>query len=100
MSCRALALVLTVLAVPATALAAPDRNTARDRTKPTTPEALRVTGVTSTSVSLAWGPSSDNSGSFTYSVRESSGAARGVPQTQTAYTWTGLTPGRTYRFTV
>lgn len=100
MPCRVLALVLTVLALPATALAAPDRKTAGDRTKPTTPEALRVTGVTSTSVSLAWGPSIDNSGSFNYTVRESSGAARSVPQTQTAYTWTGLTPGRTYRFTV
>jgi chitodextrinase len=94
MSCRILALVLTVLAVPGTALAAPDR------TKPTTPGTLRVTAITSTSVSLAWGPSTDNSGSFTYTVRESGGAARSVPQTQTAYTWTGLTPNRTYRFTV
>jgi chitinase len=100
MRCRALALVLTVLAVPATALAAPDRKTAPDRTKPTTPETLRVTGSTSTSVSLAWGPSTDDSGSFTYTVRESGGATRSVPQTQTAYTWTGLTPNRTYRFTV
>ena len=100
MWCRAFALVLTVLAVPATALAAPDRKTAADRSKPTTPEALRVTAITSTSVSLAWGPSTDDSGSLTYTVRESGGATRSVPQTQSAYTWTGLTPNRTYRFTV
>ena len=94
MPCRALVLALTVLALPATALAA------KDRTKPTTPGTLSVTGITSTSVSLAWGPSTDNSGSFTYIVRESGGATRSVPQTQTTYTWTGLTPNRTYGFTV
>jgi hypothetical protein len=39
---------------------------ARDRTPPPTPTNLRVTGMTPYSVSLAWTPSTDNSGSFTY----------------------------------
>ena len=41
---------------------------ARDRTPPTTPKNLRVTGMTSYSVSLAWTPSTDNSGSVTYTI--------------------------------
>jgi hypothetical protein len=41
---------------------------ARDRTPPTTPTNLRVTGMTSYSVSLAWTPSTDHSGSFTYQI--------------------------------
>src|SRR6266545_2638854 len=40
----------------------------RDRTPPTTPTNLRVTGMTSYSVSLAWNPSTDNSGSVTYTI--------------------------------
>jgi hypothetical protein len=38
----------------------------RDRTPPTTPANFRVTEVSPTSVSIAWNPSSDNSGSFFY----------------------------------
>jgi chitodextrinase len=41
---------------------------ARDRTPPTTPKNLRVTGMTPYSVSLAWTPSTDNSGSLTYII--------------------------------
>jgi chitodextrinase len=41
---------------------------ARDRTPPTTPKNLRVTGMTPYSVSLAWTPSTDNSGSVTYII--------------------------------
>jgi chitodextrinase len=40
----------------------------KDRTPPTTPTNLRVTGMTSYSVSLAWNPSTDNSGSVTYKI--------------------------------
>ena len=43
---------------------------AADRTRPTTPTNLRLTAITPNSVSLAWNPSTDNSGSFTYIVRE------------------------------
>ncbi len=58
----AVALVLTLL------LGATPAQAARDRTPPTTPTNLRVTGVTPYSVSLAWNPSTDNSGSVTYTI--------------------------------
>ena len=41
---------------------------ARDRTPPTTPTNLVVTATTTTSVSLSWGPSTDNSGKFNYYI--------------------------------
>ena len=41
---------------------------ARDRTPPTTPKNLSVTGMTPYTVSLAWTPSTDNSGSVTYVI--------------------------------
>ena len=46
---------------------------AADGTPPTAPTNLRVTGTTSFSVSLAWNPSTDNSGSFVYRIRHSWG---------------------------
>ena len=89
---RALTLALTVLMlIPAAASAA-------DRTKPTTPGSLRVTATSTTSVSLAWNASTDNSGSVTYRVREAGGTTR--TSSQTSFAWTGLSPNRTYRFTV
>jgi chitodextrinase len=54
-----------LLALVATgALAAPPT----DRKAPTTPRNLRVTGVTAYSVSLAWDPSTDNSGQVRYKI--------------------------------
>jgi chitodextrinase len=58
----ALAVVFTFVLGVSTAAAV------RDRTPPTTPKNLRVTGMTPYSVSLAWTPSTDNSGSFTYTI--------------------------------
>lgn len=58
----ALAVVFTFLLSVSTVVAA------RDRTAPTTPKNLRVTGMTPYSVSLAWTPATDNSGSFTYKI--------------------------------
>lgn len=73
----------------------------RDRTPPTAPGDLRVTAVTSFSVSLAWSPSTDNSGSFTYRIRHSWGYEAAVPQTQTSFTWTdNLESRQTYSFFV
>lgn len=69
-----------------------------DRTPPTTPTNLRVTSVSHTSVTLAWDPSTDKSG-FSYSVNVN-GLSWTVPQTQTTYTMTSLSPGRTYTFYV
>jgi hypothetical protein len=72
-----------------------------DRKPPTAPGNLRVTAKTSYTVSLAWDPSTDNSGSFIYRVRHSWGYEATVPQTQTTFTWTGnLEAGRSYSFFV
>lgn len=60
-----------------------------------------MTAITSSSVSLAWGASTDNSGSFTYTVKEvNSGQTRSVAQTATTFVWTGLQASRSYRFLV
>ena len=73
----------------------------RDRVRPSTPTNLRITGNTSYSVSLAWNPSTDNSGSFSYRIRHSWGYEATVPQTQTSFTWTtNLEARSTYSFFV
>lgn len=72
----------------------------RDRTPPTTPTNLRVTAVSSTSVSLAWNPSSDNSGSFFYVLSSNTGELASASMVDTTYTWTGLNPGTTYSFRI
>jgi chitodextrinase len=58
---------------------------AQDRTAPTKPTSLRVTSLTSYQLSLAWNPSTDNSGTFSYRVVVSDGATYTVPQTQTTF---------------
>src|SRR5687767_3970911 len=69
-----------------------------DKTAPTAPTELRVTSVGQTSVTVAWNASTDKS-SFSYSVNVN-GLSHTVPQTQTTYTITSLSPGRTYTFYV
>jgi chitodextrinase len=91
----AFALVLGLVAVGAVAAGPPPR----DRTPPTTPTNLRVVSLSHTSVTLAWNPSTDNSGSFSYSVSKD-GQGFTVPGTQTTYTIDWLSPGRTYTFSV
>lgn len=58
---------------------------AGDRKPPTAPTNLRVTSLTSYKLSIAWNPSTDNSGSFSYKVVVSDGATYNVPQTQTTF---------------
>jgi Fibronectin type III domain len=70
-----------------------------DKTPPTTPTNLQATNLTHTSVTLTWNPSTDNSGSVTYSVYKD-GQAFTVPQGQTSYTIDWLSPGQTYSFWV
>jgi hypothetical protein len=89
----ALALLLTLVLGTSPALAA------RDRTPPTKPTNLRVTSTTSYNVSLAWNPSTDNSGTFSYRVVVSNGASYSVPQTQTTFT-AFVAPLGTYSFYV
>jgi chitodextrinase len=67
----------------------------RDRIPPTAPTNLVVTSVTSQSVSLAWGASTDNSGRFSYVIC-CAGTAVTVTQTVTSHTLEGLQSGKTY----
>jgi chitodextrinase len=75
-----------------------------DKTKPTAPKNFRVTGVTPFSVSLAWSPSTDNSGKFTYRLFSSAGMGGGgitrtLPKTATSHTWTLMIfPATSYTF--
>ena len=67
----------------------------RDTIKPTAPKNFRVTAVTPFSVSLAWSPSSDNSGKFSYRLWSSAGLNGGgieryLTKTTTSYNWTLL----------
>lgn len=86
--------VLLALLAPASAMAA------RDRTPPTTPTNLRVTAVSPTSVTFAWNPSSDNSGSFFYVLSSNTGELASASMSSTTYTWTGLNPGTSYTFRI
>jgi chitodextrinase len=72
---------------------------AKDRTPPTKPTNLRVTETTSYNVTLAWNPSTDNSGSFSYKIWVSYGQTYTVSQTQTSFTFF-LVPENTYSFYV
>jgi hypothetical protein len=88
-----MALGLTVVLDAAPALAA------RDRTPPTKPTNLRVTSVTAHKVTLAWNPSTDDSGPLSYKVWVSYGFTHTVPQTQTTFSL-GVVPNNTYSFYV
>jgi chitodextrinase len=72
---------------------------ARDRTPPTKPGNFRVTAKTAYTVTLAWNPSTDNSGNFSYHLWGAYGVTAVVlPKTATSYTFTGLYPGNNYTF--
>jgi len=89
----AILVVLVSMFGTSTALAA------RDRKPPTKPANLRVTSLTPHRVTLAWDPSTDNSGTFTYRIFVSWGSTTTLPQTQTTYS-VGLVPNNTYSFYV
>ncbi|MQY07908.1 discoidin domain-containing protein [Actinomadura macrotermitis] len=69
-----------------------------DTQAPSVPAGLRVTGTTTTSVSLGWSPSTDDTGVTGYDVLRD-GAVVASPA-GTSYTDTGLTTGQTYSYTV
>ena len=78
-----------------------------DRSAPTTPTNLMVTGITDSTVTLKWNPSTDNSGKFSYQIKinrinssynYSSSAT--VSQSQTTYTVTYLLQNSSYTFAV
>src|SRR5215211_1153477 len=89
----AILVVLVSLFGTSTALAA------QDRKPPTKPTKLRVTSLTPHRVTLAWDPSRDNSGTFTYRIFVSWGSTTTLPQTQTTYS-VSLVPANTYSFYV
>lgn len=61
-------LIVSVVLVLAFAIGVSPAQAARDRTPPTTPTNLRVLSMTPYTVTLAWTPSTDNSGSVTYQI--------------------------------
>lgn len=97
-SLRSTVLVLLVTIICGSSLLSAQRG--RDRTPPTAPTDLTVVSVAENSVTLAWGPSTDNSGHFVYLICCVTTGNVAVPQTQTSYTIEGLQSGRTYTFRV
>ncbi|WP_255298299.1 glycosyl hydrolase family 18 protein [Brevibacillus dissolubilis] len=73
-------------------------STGGDTLPPSTPANLRSTGLTSSSVSLAWDASTDNVGVAGYNVYNGSALATTV--TGTTATVSGLAGSTTYNFTV
>ena len=72
-----------------------------DRQSPTTPTNLRVTGTTSYSIALAWNPSTDNSGQFSYIICCANTSSQTVSQAATTVVYTaGLEAGRTFTFRI
>ena len=69
-----------------------------DTTPPSTPMNVVATGVTTSSVSLSWSPSTDNVGVAGYRVYRD-GTLAGTT-TSTSFTDTGLTPSTQYSYTV
>ena len=99
-SLRTTVLVLLVTIICGSSLLSAQRFRGRDRTPPTAPTNLTVVSVTEDSVTLSWGPSTDNSGSFVYLICCLTTGNVTVPQTQTSHTIEGLQSGRTYTFRV
>jgi len=77
-----------------------------DRSAPTAPNNLVVTAITTTSVSLSWQGSTDNSGSLSYKVRINNlnnsayNSLATISQTQTSYTAKFLASNNNYTFSV
>jgi endoglucanase len=69
-----------------------------DTTPPSTPAAVHSTGVTASSVSLAWTASTDNVGVTGYDVYR--GSSKVGTATSTSFTDTGLTASTAYAYTV
>lgn len=86
--------------------AAPAVAAPRDTTPPTPPSNLRATQVTQTTVTLVWGPSTDNVGVLQYAAWAPATpgvpavAPVRVPASQTTATLTSLRPNSTYNFRV
>jgi chitodextrinase len=82
---RPIRVAAAILAVLVASFGTSPALAARDRTPPTKPTNLRVTSMTSYQVTLAWNPSTDNSGTFSYRVVVGNNGTYTVPQTQTTF---------------
>ncbi|MEV0847612.1 glycoside hydrolase family 6 protein [Streptomyces sp. NPDC049954] len=69
-----------------------------DTQAPTVPAGLAVSGTTTTTVSLRWSASTDDTGVSGYDVYRE--GAKVATATATTWTDTGLSPGTAYRYTV
>ena len=76
-----------------------------DRSAPSAPTNLTLTAISETTASFSWGPSTDNSGKFSYRLRITNlnaayNTLATISQTQTTYTANFLTPNSPYAFAV
>jgi len=71
-----------------------------DTIAPTTPGSLQSTGKTTSTVSLSWSASTDNSGAVTYAIYRNGGGTPVGTTTNTTFTDTSLTHSTTYSYTV
>lgn len=85
------------------AIATHTAHAAVDRTPPTRPGNYRVTATTPFTATVAWTPSTDNSGNFTYVLASTGqpGERVTLPKTSTSFTFTkDLHPLNTYSFII
>jgi chitodextrinase len=95
---RMLPAILTATLCVSSVLSAQTSRT-RDRTPPTAPTNLAAAAITETSITLTWGPSTDNSGTFSYVIC-CAGTTVTVGQSVTTHTIEGLKSGQTYTLRV
>jgi chitodextrinase len=96
MSARRAAIV-AVTAIAALTMSAAPASAGVDRKAPSKPGNLRVTATTTTTISIAWDASTDNSGKLSYEMHLwRDPRVPVVPQTQTSFTWTELRPSVEY----
>ena len=93
----ALALLFGVLG-----LGIPAASASTDTTPPTAPGNLHITDVTPYTVTLAWNPSTDNSGQVVYSISANGTIVLSTDRRFAGTSWTvdALTPQTAYTFTV
>src|SRR4051794_35275300 len=78
--------------------ARPNARPCADKTAPTTPGNLAVTGTTATTVTVSWTASSDNVGVTGYTLFRDGGTV--TTTTSTGFTYTGLSCATSYVFAV
>jgi chitodextrinase len=99
MSARRTAIAAAAFAV--LAMSAAPASARVDRKAPSKPGNLRLTGTTTTTISIAWDAATDNSGKLSYQMHLwRDPRVPVVPQTQTSFTWTGLRPSVEYYLSV